>query len=225
MITNIRNRNLDQGGRIGGHSKSSPPPMNTSKLHLHVEQCSQNHSLKTSWRTPIQPKVQERFPCNQDRQTKGGSGPPALGRVWKEEKVCMGGPSPWGASRSSHRLGSPVWGPTQRKQAPLATGRTAGTEGWRSLDSSWRVRGCWVANNQSRESSALASYHLATLQAGWTPQPHPPHTTAWCRTWARQVLGKTQRWLGGLGCGRGCSHHLLLWRHHRRQHDRFSLPA
>ena len=50
-----------------------------------------------------------------------------------KEEVCMGRPTPWGVSRSSHNLGIPVLGSCAEKTKPLACrekplGQTEGIE-------------------------------------------------------------------------------------------------
>ena len=75
-----------------------------------------------TWRTgriSLKPKLQERFSRNCVEWGKKGIklGPSHLGWIWKEEKVCTGGPSAQRVTRSSHRLIIPVLGSYMEKKS------------------------------------------------------------------------------------------------------------
>lgn len=105
----IGEQKRDQDGRKEGCEAHLLP--NASKNTSTGGTILIGNQLETGRSTPIQPKLQEISPRNKVRQGKKGIalGSEPLGGICKEE-VCMGGPSPWGVSRSSHYLGIPVLG-------------------------------------------------------------------------------------------------------------------
>ena len=103
--------------------------MNTSKVHLRVEQ----FSLKMNW------KLAERLPYKKDYKIhmesgrKGKdmirSGPVPLKGDTEEKRDYIGGDPPWGVSSSSHRLGISLLGSNTGETGPWLAGGLLGLTG------------------------------------------------------------------------------------------------
>ena len=93
----------------------------------------------------------------------------SLGGTWspqREEKVCMGGLSPWGVSKLSHNRAPQSWGPAWRRWASSPVGKCSETEGLEKprLYSQGGYL-CWFAGNRGGESLALVMSLPCTPQS------------------------------------------------------------
>lgn len=157
----------------------SPSPTNTSKIHPSVEQVS----WKTGKRTPIQPRLQERFPCNQVGWEKESGEDGTLGKGLRGKGRPPRGYLPWEVSGLNHRLRVPVLGSCAEETSLLGCLENSMTEretGEPRLHLGG-VCGCLLATRQGRKRSAPVA---ATSLCSWsraeqTPQARPLHTTDW----------------------------------------------
>ena len=178
---------------------SSPSHTNTSKIHLHVEQFSQTTQWKLAEElTPLQQKLQERFPCNEvgwqkDIQLR----PPPREGSERKRRYTLADPLPGQQAGQATDWASQSWGPMWRTQASLAAGRTTGTdkrvEEPRQTLTPLVKSACVLACQQTwQREFCPGGCHLAMrpIQVRQAPWPFPFHITTWCRIWASHVLGK-----------------------------------
>ena len=154
----------------------SPPPTNTSKIHPSVEQVS----WKTGRRTPIQPRLQERFPCNQLwwEKESGEDGTPGKGLRGKGRPPC--GYLPWEVSGLNHRLGVLVLGSCASPLGCLEN--QCDRERLESLDSTWEecVGACLPPDRAERGLLQWLPPQCAP-EAELSKHPRPTHSTT--QTW------------------------------------------
>ena len=133
---------------------NSPPLMNTSKIHVHVEQFSNWKLTGNSQKDFCTNKAVRKIHTKSDRKERKviRLGPVLLEGDSEEKGDYMGRDPHWGVSGLRHRLGTPLLGSYTGEMSPLAGQRTTGTNKRAEGSLNFALEECMHAGLSPRQS-------------------------------------------------------------------------